>query len=119
MTIHAAKGLEFRSVYVPGLQQDSFPPRKRGSVIPDIGGLVHGPLGDEQQEERYLLYVAMTRAQDRLVLSRACRRGDKAIERACLLPQAAPWPMRQVAAARPCRPPTPGIRLQQAPVRQE
>jgi len=118
MTVHAAKGLEFRAVYVPSLHKDGFPPKKQGSVIPELGGLVHGPLGDEEQEERYLLYVAMTRAQDRLILSRAMRRGDKLLERSTLLPPDAPWPIRRIITRRTCRPPSLGIRLRHAPVQQ-
>ncbi len=118
MTIHAAKGLEFRAVYVPGLQKDVFPPRKRGSVIPEIDDLVHGPLGDEMQEERYLLYVAMTRAQDRLVLSRATQKKDKAVERSALLPRDAPWPVHNIRAARTCRVPSGETRLRSAPTEQ-
>jgi DNA helicase-2/ATP-dependent DNA helicase PcrA len=116
MTVHAAKGLEFPVVYVPGLQKDVFPPRNRGSVIPEIGGLVHGPLGDEQQEERYLLYVAMTRAQDRLVLSRVARKGDKAIARSILLPSDPPWPVRSISAVSRCRPRRGETRLRGVPV---
>lgn len=100
MTIHAAKGLEFPNVYLPGLQKDVFPPRNRGSVIPEIGGLVQGPLGDEHTEERYLLYVAMTRAQNRLILSRATGKAGKEVPRSTLLPPDPPWRIRSVAAKR-------------------
>lgn len=58
MTVHAAKGLEFRNVYVIGLEDGNFPHRRtldeRG-----MAGL---------EEERRLFYVAMTRAKDRLFL---------------------------------------------------
>lgn len=103
MTIHAAKGLEWGTVYVPGLQKDVFPPRNQGSVIPEIGGLVHGPLDDEQAEEHFLLYVAMTRAQHRLVLSRSEHQAGKVIPRSSLLPMDAPWPTYYVATERACR----------------
>lgn len=118
MTIHAAKGLEFRAVYVPGVQQGIFPPKKQGSVVPEIGGLVHGPLGDELQEERYLLYVAMTRAQDRLVLSRSTRKGDKPIERSSLLPLHMPWPIRHRCVDHTCRFSGAETRLNHAPIEQ-
>jgi DNA helicase-2/ATP-dependent DNA helicase PcrA len=118
MTIHAAKGLEFKSVYVPGVQKDVFPPRNQGSVIPEIGGLVHGPLGDEQAEERYLLYVAMTRAQDRLVLSRATEKAGKAIARSVLLPHDAPWKVRSISAQPACRSRRGETRLRGVPVQQ-
>ncbi len=53
MTIHAAKGLEFQSVFIPGIDQ---------SILPWAGS-------DDTEEERRLLYVAMTRATDNLFLS--------------------------------------------------
>lgn len=56
MTIHAAKGLEFDFVIVTGLQEGVFPAAKS--------------LDDEVnlQEERRLMYVAMTRAREKLLL---------------------------------------------------
>lgn len=102
MTVHAAKGLEFPCVYVPGLHQDVFPPKRHGSAIPPLPALVHGPCEDELQEERYLLYVAMTRARDRLVLSRAVNRADKTLRRSVLLPAAPPWPQRTLPSGRGC-----------------
>lgn len=57
MTIHAAKGLEFNHVFITGLEEGLFP---HENAIADIGGL---------EEERRLMYVAMTRARERLYLS--------------------------------------------------
>jgi uncharacterized protein (TIGR00375 family) len=62
LTIHAAKGLEFPVVFVVGLE-DGLLPLAFGA--PDPASLA---------EERRLLYVGMTRAKDRLLLSRAERR---------------------------------------------
>lgn len=58
MTIHAAKGLEFREVYITGLEEGLFPSYKSIDRS-DI------------EEERRLFYVAMTRAMDRCTLSLA------------------------------------------------
>ncbi len=59
MTIHAAKGLEFNHVFVSGLEEGLFPHENSAS---DESGL---------QEERRLMYVAITRARQRLYLSAA------------------------------------------------
>ncbi|MDW8214181.1 MAG: UvrD-helicase domain-containing protein [Roseiflexaceae bacterium] len=122
MTVHAAKGLEFPIVYVPGLQEGRFPARgnQRGIALPD--GLIRGPVESEDQEERYLLYVAMTRARDRLVLSRALTRGDgaKLAERSSLLPgdgqgNGVPWRIRVIESAVNCPTPAPDMRLHDTP----
>lgn len=59
MTVHAAKGLEFHSVFISGLEEGLFP-HENSRNEPD--GL---------EEERRLMYVAMTRARQRLYLSYA------------------------------------------------
>jgi DNA helicase-2/ATP-dependent DNA helicase PcrA len=59
MTVHAAKGLEFDTVFVTGLEEGLFP---------------HAGHGDEkrdEEEERRLFYVAVTRAKKRLILTLA------------------------------------------------
>jgi ATP-dependent DNA helicase UvrD/PcrA len=56
MTVHAAKGLEFHTVFMPQLDDDAFPAKPN-----------HTDTGIE--EERRLFYVAMTRAKKRLFLS--------------------------------------------------
>jgi DNA helicase-2/ATP-dependent DNA helicase PcrA len=59
MTVHVAKGLEFPSVFVVGLEEGIFPHfASQGDP-------------DAIEEERRLCYVAMTRAEDRLYLSHA------------------------------------------------
>jgi DNA helicase-2/ATP-dependent DNA helicase PcrA len=59
MTVHAAKGLEFDAVFITGLEDGLFP--HENSII-DPSGL---------QEERRLMYVAITRARKRLYMTMA------------------------------------------------
>lgn len=61
MTVHAAKGLEFDSVFIIGLDQNIFPNER---------ALNEGAI----EEERRLLYVAITRTRKRLVMTRARKR---------------------------------------------
>lgn len=56
LTLHACKGLEFRAVVLMGLEEDLLP---------------HRTLGGDVAEERRLFYVGVTRARERLVLTRA------------------------------------------------
>ena len=58
MTIHAAKGLEFKNIFIPGLEDGIFP----SSKSMEEGGL---------EEERRLFYVAITRAKERVFMSYA------------------------------------------------
>lgn len=62
MTIHMAKGLEFRYVYIVGLEEDLFPSQMMLSSRAEL------------EEERRLFYVAITRAEKRLFLSYALTR---------------------------------------------
>ena len=62
MTIHMAKGLEFRNVYIVGLEEDLFPSQMMLSNRAEL------------EEERRLFYVAITRAQKALFLSYALTR---------------------------------------------
>ncbi|MFZ1075665.1 MAG: UvrD-helicase domain-containing protein [Minisyncoccia bacterium] len=60
MTVHAAKGLEFGTVFITGMEEGLFP---------------HGDMGNDkdrdEEEERRLFYVALTRAKERIYLTLA------------------------------------------------
>ena len=58
-TIHSVKGLEFKCVFVIGLEENTMPVSRAASNESDL------------EEERRLMYVAITRAQERLYLTRA------------------------------------------------
>jgi DNA helicase-2/ATP-dependent DNA helicase PcrA len=75
MTIHQAKGLEFDAVFIPAVVEGRLPQSRRGERYRVPAPLVPESAGPEDQEaeERRLLYVAMTRARDRLYLSYAAR----------------------------------------------
>lgn len=60
MTVHSAKGLEFRTVILTGMEEETFPYKGLDSDRPD-----------ELDEERRLAYVAVTRARERLFVTHA------------------------------------------------
>lgn len=63
MTVHASKGLEFDNVFITGMEQDLFPHTKmkrEENMSPE-----------QEEEERRLFYVALTRARKKLYLSHA------------------------------------------------
>jgi len=62
-TIHGAKGLEFDAVFVAGVEEGLLPHYYSSGSLEEI------------EEERRLLYVAMTRAKQRLVVTHAAARG--------------------------------------------
>lgn len=64
VTMHDAKGLEYRAVAVVALDEDVLPDPERLAGIGDMADLEA-----VQDAERHLLYVAATRARDRLLLS--------------------------------------------------
>jgi DNA helicase-2/ATP-dependent DNA helicase PcrA len=72
LTVHSAKGLEFRVLFVVGMEEGMFP---------HIRSLESG---EDLEEERRLFYVAMTRAKEKLQLSWSQRRslfGSNAVSR--------------------------------------
>lgn len=62
MTIHASKGLEFKVIFIVGLEEGLFPSYRSMDTE------------EELEEERRLMYVAITRAMERLIISRATSR---------------------------------------------
>lgn len=59
MTVHAAKGLEFKHVYIAGVEEDLFPASMSQNSMEDV------------EEERRLLYVAITRAKETCTITYA------------------------------------------------
>ncbi|PSR56444.1 ATP-dependent DNA helicase [Adhaeribacter arboris] len=71
MTIHSAKGLEFRNVFIVGMEENLFPSQMMLTTRADL------------EEERRLFYVAITRAEKKLTLSYATSRYQWGNLRAC------------------------------------
>ncbi len=59
MTVHASKGLEFKYVFITGLEDGLFPHKRSGE----------SKSSEDKEEERRLFYVALTRARSKLFLS--------------------------------------------------
>jgi hypothetical protein len=77
MTMHAAKGLEFPTVFIPNLARGRFPARGRQGMRMATGILDSDPGGDRVADDECLFFVALSRARDRLVLSYARRYGRR------------------------------------------
>ncbi len=74
MTVHAAKGLEFKMVFIAGLEEGLFPHQTMSGEEVEL----------RQEEERRLFYVALTRAKEKVFLSYAVFRtifGSRQINR--------------------------------------
>lgn len=68
MTVHAAKGLEFPVVFIPAVEEGTFP---------HIRSLMEADPERAVEEERRLMYVALTRAKNRLFVTCAAQRRNK------------------------------------------
>jgi superfamily I DNA/RNA helicase len=106
LTLHGAKGLEYDVVFLAGCERGLLPLRLPGG----------GPLSDEDAaEERRLLFVGMTRARERLLLSYAARRArngaDTTSGRSPFLAAITPALPGLSAARRPRRPADRPLRL--------
>lgn len=84
MTIHGAKGLEFRCVHLPGLNQDTLPSQSKAPACLPPEGVIAGLTGDvktalrdgDAEERECLFYVALSRARDRLVMYAATEKAN-------------------------------------------
>lgn len=81
VTVHAAKGLEWDAVYLPNLGKGHFPHRRQADLCPPPAGMIE-TFSDSAdatlahtEEEECLFFVALSRARDRLHLSRAATYG--------------------------------------------
>jgi DNA helicase-2/ATP-dependent DNA helicase PcrA len=102
LTLHAAKGLEFSLVVIAGCEEGLLPLALPGKPV-------------DLDEERRLFYVGMTRARQRLILTRAMRRSR--FGRTAEAPPSrfvADLPAHLVAARRSVRPPRPAATQQLA-----
>ncbi|MBC7796787.1 MAG: ATP-dependent helicase, partial [Pyrinomonadaceae bacterium] len=95
LTVHAAKGLEFPTVFMPYLGNGYFPNKKRADKCPLPKSLLNEQFDDEnahESEELCLFFVAVSRAKNNLILSRSRNYGSssKASRFFDLLPQNLP-----------------------------
>jgi len=103
-TVHQAKGLEWPVVYLPGLEEESFPQKVKAEGLHLPRTLL--PLPPDKRiahraEERRLFYVAMTRAKRSLVLSHSMDHGgSKAWKRSSFLAEALELPPEPKAPGR-------------------
>jgi len=73
MTVHAAKGLEFKHVIITGVEEDLFPAAKSAQSLNGI------------EEERRLLYVAITRAQSTCTITYSGSRYVNGMTKTCVM----------------------------------
>jgi CRISPR/Cas system-associated exonuclease Cas4 (RecB family) len=103
LTIHSSKGLEFGAVHLPGLGEGQFPSQGRPDSCPPPTGMLDEGMRDwHDEEEECLFFVALSRARDRLYISRARQYGGKESRESSL--------MRLVRGATPDADVTPFVR---------
>ena len=71
-TLHGAKGLEFPIVFMVGLEEELLPHAR--TLNPQVTDVLDPDHATDVSEERRLCYVGITRAQEKLYLTRACQR---------------------------------------------
>jgi superfamily I DNA/RNA helicase len=74
-TLHSAKGLEWRHVFIIGCEEGTMPHKR--VAAPRISDAIAGDI----EEERRLFYVGITRARDQLYITRAAMRASSAAPR--------------------------------------
>ena len=111
-TVHAAKGLEFRAVFVPGCEQGLFPlaPAGQSAPTPDDDppdtAVTHHVASGTDPEERRVFYVAVTRAKEELTLSYCTFRRESRTQPSPYLRELGPGLLRR-AKLGTSDPPTP------------
>lgn len=78
MTVHAAKGLQFPIVHIPSVSARHFPLNRTDLETLPLGLVESDALMNREAEEESLFFVAISRAQDQLHLSRAVKYGTGA-----------------------------------------
>jgi len=84
LTVHSAKGMEFRVVFIVNLVSGRFPTTKKSDLIPIPEALIKEtlPEGDYHlEEERRLFYVGLTRAKDKIIITSARFYGENKREK--------------------------------------
>ncbi len=71
-TLHGAKGLEFPVVFMVGLEEELLPHAR--TLQPQVTDVIDPDHATDVSEERRLCYVGITRAQQKLYITRACTR---------------------------------------------
>jgi DNA helicase II / ATP-dependent DNA helicase PcrA len=79
-TIHSAKGLEYEIVFIVAAEQ---------GIIPDIRAITNQPSGqlNSLEEERRVMFVAMTRAEKKLIITHSCFRKKTQCRRSMFIDQ--------------------------------